>query len=51
MILSAFDRAVCSARAGQLISAVDWAIAKAVDDGAFRGIRQRVSSVLAEGRR
>lgn len=46
MILSSFDRACTALTAGKLMTAVDWAIAKAVDDGAIVGIRFTARKVL-----
>lgn len=46
MILSSFDRACTSMAAGKLMTAVDWAIAKAVDDGAIAEARTRARTIL-----
>lgn len=46
MILSSFDQICSEITAGRLVTAVDWALAKAIDDGAFSGIRDHVRAKL-----
>jgi len=43
---ASFDRHCCTIKAGHLLLAVDWAIAKSIDDGAIAGTRDRVRANL-----